>query len=152
MNECPHCKRPMNEKISAIIRRVAAKHGVTYAEIIGMRRASNLVTARLEAYYRCKTETNLSYGTIAAVFGGRDHSSIMSGAKSYEKRGGLPPFRRKTWNAALDAKLEELLDKGVPYKEIAMQIGKSYRGCQDRAYVLGLTKWSRVGMRGKKAA
>lgn len=142
----------MNEKISSIIRQVADKHGITYAEIIGKRRASKLVTARLEAYYRCKTETNLSYGIIGAVFGGRDHSAIMSGAKSYEKRGGLPPFRRKTWNATLDAKLEELLDKGVSYKEIAIQLGKTFRGCQDRAFVLGLTKWSRVGVRGKKAA
>lgn len=78
--------RPKTTLVSTIIEEVAAKHGLTYFDMVSSRRDRPLCTARQEAYYRCAKETLLSYTTIGSLFGGRDHSTVMKGAHTHIRR------------------------------------------------------------------
>ena len=80
---------PATKTVRQIIEEVAAKHGVTVLELLSIRRKPKICTARREAYYRCSTETTLSFPTIGKHFGGRDHSTIIHGAAQYRKDMGL---------------------------------------------------------------
>ncbi len=74
--------RPMHD----IINEVAAKYGLTYAEIVSPRRQRALAWARQEAYWRCAKETTFTYPAIGRAFGDRDHSTIIKGMAAFEKR------------------------------------------------------------------
>ena len=72
--------------IAQIIAEVAAKHGLTVVDMHSERKRSTICWARQEAYWRCINETTCSTVTIGRCFGGRDHSTIIHGAKVYAKR------------------------------------------------------------------
>ena len=57
---------------------VADTYGLTVEELIGPRRARPLVTARHVAMYLIRSLTDYSYPSIGKVFGGRDHSTVIS--------------------------------------------------------------------------
>lgn len=78
----PHSGPPMH----SIIAEVAAKHGVTYMDMVSARRGKDIVLARHEAYYRCRNETSHTYPEIGRAFGGRDHTTIMAGEKRHVER------------------------------------------------------------------
>ena len=79
-------KRPMQE----VLDEVCATHGMRPSDLRSKCRAKPLIPARFEACYRLKAESHLSWGQIGRMLGGRDHSSIIHGAKMHACRNGLP--------------------------------------------------------------
>lgn len=67
-----------------IIREVAEKYDLPAHELIGPWRHKLLCAARHEAMWRCRKETKLSFPQIGALFGGRDHTSIMHAYRKVE--------------------------------------------------------------------
>lgn len=70
-----------------IIHAVAKVHGMRAADVVGPRRAGNLVAARQHAmwlihFYR----PDLSYPAIGRAIGNRDHSTVMHGVKKWAGR------------------------------------------------------------------
>lgn len=92
-------KRPVKNRISLfkIMEEVADKYGVSVDDIKSNRRSHVIVNPRLEFYYRARTETLCSYPEIGRFCGGRDHSTVISGAIKYAKNNGkdLPESRQE---------------------------------------------------------
>lgn len=73
---------------------VCAKHEIKLSEMKSPQRNMSLVLARHEAFYRCKTETEMSLPQIGRRFG-RDHTTVLHGVRKHAARNGLPdPFPR----------------------------------------------------------
>jgi hypothetical protein len=70
---------------------VSEKHGVSLVGMIGECRLGKFVAARHEAFYRIRTETNLSFPQIGFYFGGRDHTTVIHGVNAYAKRHAIAP-------------------------------------------------------------
>jgi Bacterial dnaA protein helix-turn-helix len=61
-----------------IIRDIAKKHGITYADIIGPNRKRKFVMARHEAIHAVKQACpTISLPKLGRMFGGRDHTTIL---------------------------------------------------------------------------
>ena len=65
---------------------VAQKHGFKLIDLQSPRRETALVRARHEAFWRCLTETTMSYPQIGRHFGGRDHTTVLHGYRQHQKR------------------------------------------------------------------
>lgn len=74
---------PMTET-QRIIRDVCVKHGISYPEIIGHRRARPIIAARHEAMYRLSKETTLSLPAIGRRMGGKDHTTVLHAVRKFE--------------------------------------------------------------------
>ncbi len=59
-----------------ILREVAAKHGLTAAEILSARRDKTVVLARQETIWRLSKETSMSLPAIGKKMG-RDHTTVL---------------------------------------------------------------------------
>lgn len=82
-----HCEGPTPRKsIRQIALEVVAKHGITLEELLSPRRATHIVRARQEAFWRCKQETSASFPQIGRHLGNKDHTTVLHGIKMYEKR------------------------------------------------------------------
>jgi hypothetical protein len=68
-----------------ILRDVCEKHGVTRDDLNSRRKTANLLPPRQEAYYRLR-EAGYSLKRIANLMGGRDHTTVLHGAKVYAER------------------------------------------------------------------
>ncbi|MFD8518484.1 chromosomal replication initiator protein DnaA [Streptomyces capillispiralis] len=62
---------------TAIMSATAAYFGLTVEDLCGTSRGRALVTARQIAMYLCRELTDLSLPKIGALFGGRDHTTVM---------------------------------------------------------------------------
>ncbi len=62
---------------NAIMAETAAYFGLTIEDLCGSSRSRVLVTARQIAMYLCRELTDLSLPKIGALFGGRDHTTVM---------------------------------------------------------------------------
>lgn len=71
--------------IRRILTEVAIKHGLTYDQLVSMRRGRRYIAARFEAYYRAYNETVASLATIGKCCGDRDHSTVIHGIRRYEQ-------------------------------------------------------------------
>ena len=78
------------EKRDRILRDICRRHDVTLAHLAGRSRRKDIIPARHEAYYRLKDEVGLSFPRIGAILGGRDHSTVIHGARKHAARHGLP--------------------------------------------------------------
>ncbi|MCI8372691.1 MAG: chromosomal replication initiator protein DnaA [Lachnospiraceae bacterium] len=67
-----------------IIKTVAEYFNLTADELISTRRSKNLTVPRHIAMYLCREHTQLSYKEIGEAFGGRDHSTCLSGIRKIE--------------------------------------------------------------------
>ncbi len=76
-------KRAVN--LNQILRAVCNYYSVKMEDIKGPRRTKELVTPRHMAMYLIYDLTKTPYMTIAQVFGGRDHTSILHGIKKVEE-------------------------------------------------------------------
>ena len=86
----------MSYSVSAILKFVAERSGITYAEIISPRRTPHLHEARLVALLLARRHTLVSYPTMAKVCGDRDHTSILYLVRQAQKRLETDPvFRDK---------------------------------------------------------
>ncbi len=65
----------------AIIRAVAAHFAVDHDELLGPRRSARVAEPRQIAMYLIRAETDASYPAIGALFGGRDHTTVLHGCE-----------------------------------------------------------------------
>jgi chromosomal replication initiation ATPase DnaA len=84
------------QKRDRVLRDICYRHDVTLAHLAGPSRRKDIIPARHEAYYRLKDEAGLSFPRIGAILGGRDHSTIIHGARKHAARHGLPGVSSKS--------------------------------------------------------
>jgi len=65
---------------------VAQKYGISYEDIVGPSRKSNIVNARQEAYWWLNRRFGFSTITTAQLIGGRDHTCVVQGVPKHEAR------------------------------------------------------------------
>ena len=75
-------KTVLNEQ--RIISVVADYYSLTVNQLTGRGRPGNVTTPRHICWYLIKTMLNTSYEKIGFLFGGKDHSTVMSGVKKVE--------------------------------------------------------------------
>lgn len=78
--------RPKETTIDGIQETVAVAFRVSSQDILGKRRTSNIALARQVAMYICRSLTCKSFPEIGALFGGRDHSTVIHACKAIEKK------------------------------------------------------------------
>ena len=72
---------------------VAERFNVSINDLIGKRRTHNIAFARQVAMYLCRKLTGCSYPEIGALFGGRDHSTVIHANRAIgEKAASDPQF------------------------------------------------------------
>ncbi|HQZ69734.1 MAG: chromosomal replication initiator protein DnaA [Anaerolineae bacterium] len=69
----------------AIIRAVAAFYVLERDELLGPRRSARIVEPRQVAMYLIREETEASYPAIGALFGGRDHTTVLHGCEKIRR-------------------------------------------------------------------
>lgn len=80
-------------KAQQIIHDVAQKHGLTYDDLIGHRRYRHIVPARDEAITAVRAlakdgdKWSFSLHVVGRLFGGRDHTSVLTALRRQAKRG-----------------------------------------------------------------
>ena len=82
-----------------IVRAVADYFKITQEELFGKSRSQAIVIARQIAMYLCREKTTMSLPKIGALFGGRDHTTVMYAIK---KVGDLMKERRYIYNQVTD--------------------------------------------------
>jgi chromosomal replication initiation ATPase DnaA len=82
-------ERASRVRVARIIALVAAARGVTPDDIRGECRKQCFARPRHEAMYLARC-AGWSYPHIARVIGGRDHSTVIHGARKHASRNGLP--------------------------------------------------------------
>lgn len=71
---------------------IAEAHGFTFEDLAGPRKFKELARARQEAMWACRQVTGkdgkprYSYPFIGRLFGGRDHTTVLTGARAHAKR------------------------------------------------------------------
>jgi chromosomal replication initiator protein len=68
-----------------IISTAAASYGYSPADLTGPSRRQPLVTARQIAMYLCRELTNLSLPKVGALFGGRDHTTVLHAVEKVKR-------------------------------------------------------------------
>lgn len=76
----------INSRWREIIKEVCVKHEVPILAVRGNHRSRDIVRARHEVFYRLRTETGLSYTSIAKKVGNFDHTTAISGYNSHVRR------------------------------------------------------------------
>lgn len=82
-----------------IVRAVSGYFKLTQEELFGKSRSQAIVTGRQIAMYLCREKTSMSLPKIGALFGGRDHTTVMYAIK---KVGDLMKERRSIYNYVTD--------------------------------------------------
>jgi hypothetical protein len=77
-----------NQKFTAILREVAAMHGIDPNIVRSPTIKADVVKVRREVFYRAKNELNLAYAEIGRLMDVR-HSTVIYGIKIFEQ--GLHP-------------------------------------------------------------
>ncbi|MBR1193217.1 helix-turn-helix domain-containing protein [Bradyrhizobium sp. AUGA SZCCT0160] len=72
---------PRKLQVQDIQRAVSEYYGVTVRDMLSARRTANIVRPRHVAYFLAKELTGKSLPEIGRRFGGRDHTSILSGIR-----------------------------------------------------------------------
>lgn len=82
-----------------IVRVVADYFKLSQEELFGKSRSQAIVVARQIAMFLCREKTSMSLPKIGALFGGRDHTTVMYAVK---KVGDLMSERRYIYNQVTD--------------------------------------------------
>lgn len=69
-----------------IIEQVCAKYNLTNSELVSSRRASELVAARHEAFYRMSKETSMPIGDIGRCMGNKEHTTVQYGIQKHKAK------------------------------------------------------------------
>ena len=72
--------------IADIQKEVEAYYKVSHADLVGKKRARNIVYARQVAIYLCRQMLDLPYNYIGKQFGGKDHTTIMYSVTNIEEK------------------------------------------------------------------
>jgi chromosomal replication initiator protein len=94
-------KKVVNYK--TVIKEVVDFYGITEKELLSNNRRKDLVKARQIASFLIREELNCSFVSIAKIFGGKDHTTIMYG---YQKI-----LKEKEKNEKLRQEIEYLKDR-----------------------------------------
>ncbi len=70
---------------------VAERFNVSINDLIGKRRTHNIAFARQVAMYLCRKLTGCSYPEIGALFGGRDHSTVIHANRAIGEKAAADP-------------------------------------------------------------
>jgi chromosomal replication initiator protein len=73
---------------SKIIAEIAAKHGLSLAEITSRDRCFRIAHPRQEAMYELRRRTQLSLPQIAHRLGVKNHTTVIYGVRAHAKRMG----------------------------------------------------------------
>ena len=73
-----------NDNYTDTIGIVADFYNISYDDVIGTKRQSKIVLARQIAMYVLKSKYGLAYKKIGSLFGGKDHSTVMSSVEKIE--------------------------------------------------------------------
>jgi hypothetical protein len=84
-------------KAELIKHEVALRNGVTVKDIMGRTRVRKITKARKEAMYEVFKETEYSLPTIGKVFGGRDHTTVISNILRHCRDNNLEIPRGANW-------------------------------------------------------
>lgn len=114
----PPMKKPWFEVLDVVplrpmerIKRAACEHfKVTFTDLISDRRTLDIILPRHVAMYLCKRLTTETLPGIGRAFGGRDHTTVLSGCRKIER---LRAEGDKTLVAAL-ASICGMLNEQVP--------------------------------------
>lgn len=94
---CKQSKKEVTtDKIQDI---VASYYRVSSHDLLGKRRTSNIAMARHVAMFLCRSLLGRSYLEIGAIFGGRDHSTVIHACKTIEDK------------CSIDSKLAEEIEQ-----------------------------------------
>jgi chromosomal replication initiator protein len=72
---------PLEVTIDKIFAAAVKKYNVPREELTGQKRTKEIMNARHVAIFLMREITELSTGRIGDIFGGRDHSTVMSSCK-----------------------------------------------------------------------
>ena len=97
-----HAAVDLSGPARVIVHGVARKYGLKTCDLTGPRQSRTYAYPRHEAMARIREERKLSLPRIGAMFGGRDHTSILHGIRSHNAR--------MAWADALIACLPGQLD------------------------------------------
>lgn len=81
--------RPSSKKdvtTDTIQRAVSSKFNVSLQDLLGKRRTHNIAFARQVAMYLSREHTGCSYPELGALFGGRDHSTVIHANKVVKEK------------------------------------------------------------------
>lgn len=84
--EPANCQRENPATISFIKAEVCDYFGIEHSQLIGPRRLAQFVRARQIGYFLCSKTTQHSLPVIGRHFGGRDHTTILYGVRSVERK------------------------------------------------------------------
>jgi chromosomal replication initiator protein len=87
-----------------IQRTIAERYGVSISDLLGKRRTQNIANTRQIAMYLCRRLTGCSYPEIGALFGGRDHSTVIHAFRVIDERIQV----EERFRAEIDALISEL--------------------------------------------
>jgi chromosomal replication initiator protein len=79
----------------AIKQMVAKQFNVSINDLTGKRRTQNIALARQVAMFLCRKHTARSFPEIGALFGGRDHSTVIHAIKSVNERISSDPVLKE---------------------------------------------------------
>lgn len=82
-----------------VIQAVSTYYGLSVDALKGPSRKQSIVRPRMMAYYLCRELTELSLNRIGQIFGGRDHSTVLHGARMF------PEFAKRDPQLATDENL-----------------------------------------------
>lgn len=85
LQPCPRV-RVHRMTLRQILEEVAAEYGLTISDLTGPCRERHIAWPRQKAMYRARKETMLSMPAIGHRLGGRDHTTILHGARAHERR------------------------------------------------------------------
>lgn len=77
---------PPHPRMAQIVSEVAAKHGLTVAELKGPGRAQRVSKPRQEAMHQMHSLKRWSLSQIGGALGGRDHTTVLHGVRQHAKR------------------------------------------------------------------
>ena len=86
-----HLRMKRRPKISEIIESVAKYYNVSALDIISDRRTTNIVKPRQEIMALARCLTSASLPAIGAKLGGRDHTTVLHGARKVMAQVGFGP-------------------------------------------------------------
>lgn len=85
-NDASFSRRPAKEIITDVLQEFP---GITYAQVMGSGRSRQIVEARHSCVYAVhKARPDMSFPQLGAIFGGRDHTTIIFAVRKMEARLG----------------------------------------------------------------
>ena len=78
--------KSLRQEMREAVANIAKIHGITYYDIMSIRRTKKVVRARHEAMHYVKQHTPWSLPQIGQFFGGMDHTTILHGVRKHLKQ------------------------------------------------------------------